>query len=64
MGNVVDTVKSRDIYGRPITLNYQGDDTYKTFPGGILSLGLLLFLAAYSFLKGKYMVDKEEWSLI
>ena len=26
---------------------------------------LLLFLIiAYAFLKGKYMVDKEEWSLI
>ena len=61
LNTVTDFVKSRDIYGHPITLNYQGDDTYKTFIGGCISLALLAFVAAYAFLKGKYMVDMEEW---
>ena len=57
-------IKEKDMYGQPITLNYQGSDTYKTIPGGILSIILLVCVIAYGFLKGKYMVDKEEWSLI
>ena len=61
---VTDSIKGRDIYGQPISLNYKGDDTFKTVPGGLLSMLLLFLIIAYAFLKGKYMVDKEEWSLI
>lgn len=61
---VADSIKDRDIYGQPIALNYKGDDTYKTVPGGLLSMVLLFLILAYAFLKGKFMVDKEEWSLI
>ena len=59
-----DIIRNRDIYGMPIMFNYKGDDTFKTVPGGILSIMLILLVIAYAFLKGKYMVDKEEWSLI
>ena len=64
MASIGNTIRGRDIYGVPITLNYKGDDTFKTVPGGILSICLLFSVMAYAFLKGKYMVDKEEWSLI
>ena len=58
------TIRERDIYGQPISLNYEGSDWFKTVPGGLLSILLIVLIAAYAFLKGKYMVDKEEWSLI
>ena len=58
---MTDIVKNRDIYGHPITLNYKGDDTYKTCVGGTLSMVLLFMVAVYTFLKGKYMIDMEEW---
>ena len=35
-----DYVKDYDQYGQPITLNYQGSDTYKTLPGGFLTEGV------------------------
>ena len=57
-------MKSRDNFGKPIMLNYQGKESFKTVPGGILSTITLLLVLGYAFLKGKYMVDKEEWSLI
>lgn len=56
-------VRNRDIYGHPVTLNYRGDDTYKTCIGGTLSMVLLFLVSAYTFLKGKYMIDIEEWQL-
>ena len=59
-----DSIRDRDIYGQAISLNYKGNDTFKTVPGGLLSILLLILILAYTFLKGKYMVDKEEWSLI
>jgi len=61
---VNDFVKSRDLYGAPVSLNYKGDDTFKTCPGGLLSILLLFLVGAYAFIKGKYMVDMEEWQLI
>ena len=64
MQSAGDFIKDRDLYGQPITLNYQGSDSYQTIPGGLLSMILLISVLAYTFLKGKYMVDKEEWSLI
>lgn len=57
-------VKGRDLYGAPVSLNYKGDDTFKTCPGGMLSLLLLFLVGAYAFIKGKYMLDMEEWQLI
>ena len=42
-------VKSFDENGQPITLNYKGDDSYKTMPGGILSLAVMFVVIAYAF---------------
>ena len=58
-----DMIKNRDIYGQPINLNYQGDDSFRTIPGGILSIILLGLVLCYSFIKGKYMINKEQWQI-
>mmetsp|Transcript_24707 Transcript_24707/g.38464 ORF Transcript_24707/g.38464 Transcript_24707/m.38464 type:complete len:98 (+) Transcript_24707:226-519(+) len=57
-------IKGYDLYGQSVGLNYQGEDTFKTCPGGILSILILITLFFYSVLKLKYMVFKEEWELI
>jgi len=54
-------IRRQDIYGHPVTLNYKGEDTYKTCPGGCLSIILLLFLFCYFALKLKYMLYRQEW---
>ena len=56
-------LRGYDNYGQAVTLNYQGDDTYKTIPGGILSLFSLICMFFYTILKLKYMLYKEEWEL-
>ena len=55
-GNVI---KEHDLYGQPVALNYQGDDAYKTVPlvDRAADFGLHV-------LKGKYMFDKVELSLV
>jgi hypothetical protein len=57
-------IKSFDLYGQPITLHYQGEDTFKTCPGGFISMIILLIILLYAVLKGKQMIKREEWSLI
>ena len=63
LGKVFDYVKDQDIFGQPIPLNYDGDDTFKTLPGGILSVVLLFFIVAYTSLKFNAMIRHEDWSL-
>ena len=52
------------MYGQPITLHYKGEDSFKTCPGGLISMILLLIIFLYAILKGKQMIKREEWSLI
>ena len=62
-GIIYDNVRSQDIYGQPIQLNYEGDDTFKTIPGGILSIIILFLMLCYTILKAKSMVGYEDWNL-
>mmetsp|Transcript_11629 Transcript_11629/g.17646 ORF Transcript_11629/g.17646 Transcript_11629/m.17646 type:complete len:120 (+) Transcript_11629:45-404(+) len=56
-------VKSYDIFGQPVSLNYQGQATYKTCPGGMISMVIKTMLFFYIILKLKYLIFKEEWKL-
>jgi len=62
--STADFIKGKDLYGQPVSLNYKGEDTYKTCPGGCLSIAVLVTLFCYAVLKFKYMMLKEEWQLI
>ena len=57
----LDFVKGRDDYGHPIVLNYKGDDTFKTLPGGILSILMKLLLVLYGLLRINAMHRKIDW---
>ena len=57
-------VRNQDMFGLPIPLNYNGDDTFKTIIGVLLSIFMLICLLAYTMLKFQYMVDTVEWNLI
>lgn len=61
---VNERIKDQDVFGQPIPLNYGGDDTFKTSPGGLLSVLMLIAMIGYFILKLKYMINQEEWSLI
>ena len=44
--------------------NFLGNDSFKTVPGGVVSLMLFLVVCGYGILKGKYMVNVEKWDLV
>lgn len=52
-----------DQFGQCVTFNFNGNDTERTLPGGLLSVFLLLCLASYSLLQFKYMIVKQNWTL-
>jgi hypothetical protein len=60
---VVEKVRSQDAFGQPVNINFQGNDTYQTLPGGFISIIMTIMLLGYFLLKTKYMVDHEEWQL-
>ena len=55
---VGDGVRSKDNFGIPITLNFKGDDTYKTLCGGCTTLTLLVFILAFSTQQILVMVNR------
>ena len=61
---VPETIKNQDIFGQSINLNYKGNDFYKSFPGGILSIFCLTVSFAYFMMKLKQMVLREDWKLV
>lgn len=44
--------------------NYSGNDTFKTLPGGCLSLLTFFLVFSYLLLKVKHMHYREEWKMI
>ena len=59
----LDYVRGKDDYGHPIVLNYKGDDTFKTLPGGMLSIAMYYVLIFYGLLRINAMVEKVDWSI-
>ncbi len=60
----INCVKSRDRFGEPIMLNYKGQKTFNTFPGGLISISMMSILTFYFCLKFAQMLLREEWSLV
>ena len=52
-----------DQYGQPISLNFEGSETYQTLPGGLITMLIILSLLLYSLTKGKEMILKTDWQL-
>jgi hypothetical protein len=56
-------LKKFDNYGVPVSLNFKGKETFKTVPGGILSILVMLIIAVFSLLKFKRLIQREDWNL-
>ena len=50
--------KSFDIFGQPITLNVDGDETVTTFPGLVLTILVTMLLVAYGIKQVTVLVNK------
>ena len=55
--------KNQDIYGQPINLNFNGEKTFKTVPGGLISILFMLLMLLYSVFKFKDMVELKNWGI-
>ena len=56
-------IKGHDIYGKAIPLNYKSGASFKTVPGGVLSLIFKLLFYFYILLKWQAMTNKKDWRL-
>jgi hypothetical protein len=54
---------SWDSYGQPVTLNYNGSDTYQTFPGAVLSLFRRAFIIVYLVFKVMALKQNSDWTI-
>ena len=52
------------MYGHVVTLNFDDNDSYKTFIGGAASIIVKSFLALYCILNFKKMVSHDDNKLI
>ena len=59
-----DFFTSYDDYGESVSFSFNGDDTKKTIPGGIVSIFVWICLLSYSVLQLKIMINKEDWALV
>ena len=48
MGSILSLVRDRDLFGKPISINFKGSAKYKTLPGGLCSLVLFGFLFPFT----------------
>ena len=53
-------VTSYDIFGTPVTVNFKGEDTYKTLFGAIVSLSLAALMLYYTWIMFGKMVDRSD----
>ena len=51
---------SFDFFGIPITVNYKGKATYKTFIGFVFSFAVFVLIMLYSFEGSLKMVNRED----
>ncbi len=53
-------LKSLDIYGQQINLTYKGDDTFKTTPGAVMSLIIIILLVGYASFRAYVLLEKKD----
>ena len=56
-------IQNQDIFAEPVSLNFEGRDSYQTTFGGIVTILLYVCMFIYSFTKGKEMFLKTNWAL-
>ena len=52
--------KELDIYGEQIGLTYKGESSFKTTPGAVISLLVLMTMMAFTIYKFGIFVNKQD----
>ena len=61
---VKQTILSQDMFGHPIMMNYNSETTFKTLPGGIISLFLNAFIVWFSITQVLLMIHHGNNTII
>jgi len=56
-------MESVDVFGKPITLNYQGSSSFQTCAGGCCTLILAGVILSYLFIAGTEFHYRSRWNL-
>lgn len=56
-------IKWFDGYGQPVTLNFMGDETFRTVPGGAITIAIILVWFALSITKFQRLILREDWTV-
>lgn len=51
-------VKSMDMFGAPVSLNFRGESTYNTTIGGVISLFTIAFTLFYAYTEAMLVYSK------
>jgi hypothetical protein len=62
-GKLITAVRNQDRFGQSVALNFEGNETYRTVPGGILSMLFLLIMFGYSVMRAESMINKRDWTI-
>ena len=52
-----------DVFGKPISVNYNGQTSFKTIPGGCCAVCMWLAVLSYLFIVWKEFYLRERWVL-
>ena len=59
-----DFIRHFDAFGKPVSLNFRGRETYKTIPGAIFTAACILLIVRFAeFRKGIYDNLPLEWTV-
>lgn len=59
---IFNKMKDYDMYGRSITFTYKGEEEYKTYIGGFISVIILTIMAIYFYLQITTLIFKKDTS--
>ena len=59
-GRCVSLLKVMDMYGQPIQLTFEGDNQYKTTPGSIVSIVVILVCLVYAAQRAIILVMRQQ----
>jgi len=52
-------IRSQDAFGKPVTVNYKGADTYRSCCGGLTTIAIIVVVCWQLWFSGKSMYDRE-----
>ena len=63
ISSFVKSIRTWDYYGQPITLKYNGNESFQTLPGALLSIMARIILFGYVLFKGSGLLMNTDWIL-